>query len=169
VRLLSAAGWPSWSTCAIVSAGPPPASRIAAAPRHVRKVLTITGLDDTVILADTVDDATHLITNTRSASRHFVWRPRPGHAPQPAPALRARPSAPTIPGRARPDGWQKGFATADRGCANPSSMSSTSRRATGNPSRPLRYSRAPNPRLSGERHVEALGGEAGEGGADVEG
>jgi hypothetical protein len=61
----------------------PPRDR--AAPRHVRKVptitvltitvLTITGLGDTVILADTVDDATHLITNTRSASRHFVWRP----------------------------------------------------------------------------------------------
>ena len=44
-------------------------------PTHVWKVLTITGLGDTVILADTVDDATHLITNTRSASRHFVWRP----------------------------------------------------------------------------------------------
>ena len=40
----------------------PPRDR--AAPRHVRKVLAITGLDDTVILADTVDDATHLITNT---------------------------------------------------------------------------------------------------------
>jgi hypothetical protein len=48
-------------------------------------------------------------------------------------------------------------------------MSSTSRPATGNPSRPSGNSRTPNPRLSGERHVEALGGEAGEGGADVEG
>jgi len=28
---------------------------------------------------------------------------------------------------------------------------------------------AADPRLSGERHVEALGGEAGEGGSDVEG
>jgi hypothetical protein len=47
-------------------------------------------------------------------------------------------------------------------------MSSTSRPATGNPPG-HRDSRTPNARLSGERHVEALGGEAGEGGADVEG
>ena len=58
---------------------------IAAAPRHVRKVPTITGLDDIVILADTVDDATRLTSNTRSASRHFVWRPRPGHRCSPLP------------------------------------------------------------------------------------
>jgi anti-anti-sigma regulatory factor len=45
---------------------------IAAAPRHVRKVLTITGLDDTVILADTVADATHLITTTPQR-RAALW------------------------------------------------------------------------------------------------
>jgi len=35
---------------------------LAAAPRLVRRVLTITGLDDTMLLADTVDDAVHLVT-----------------------------------------------------------------------------------------------------------
>jgi hypothetical protein len=53
--------------------------------------------------------------------------------------------------------------------ANPSSMSSTSRPATGNPSGHRGTAAPRKRRLSGERHVEALGGEAGEGGADVEG
>ena len=35
---------------------------LAAAPRLVRRVLAITGLDDTMMLADTVDDAVHLLT-----------------------------------------------------------------------------------------------------------
>jgi anti-anti-sigma factor len=35
---------------------------LAAAPRLVRRVLAITGLDDTMMLADTVDDAVRLVT-----------------------------------------------------------------------------------------------------------
>ena len=35
---------------------------LAAAPRLVRRVLVITGLDDTMMLADTVNDAVHLLT-----------------------------------------------------------------------------------------------------------
>ena len=35
---------------------------LAAAPRLVRRVLAITGLDDTMMLADTLDDAIHLMT-----------------------------------------------------------------------------------------------------------
>jgi anti-anti-sigma factor len=35
---------------------------LAAAPRLVRRVLVITGLDDTMMLSDTVDDAVHLVT-----------------------------------------------------------------------------------------------------------
>jgi anti-sigma B factor antagonist len=46
---------------------------IAAAPRHVRKVLTVTGLDDTLILADTVDDAGRLITAKTPQHRPALW------------------------------------------------------------------------------------------------
>ncbi len=35
---------------------------LAAAPRLVRRVLEIAGLDDTMLLADTVDDAARLVT-----------------------------------------------------------------------------------------------------------
>ena len=35
---------------------------LAAAPRPVRRVLAITGLDQTMVVADTVDDAMHLLT-----------------------------------------------------------------------------------------------------------
>ncbi len=35
---------------------------LAAAPPRIRRVLAITGLDDTMLLADTLDDAVHLVT-----------------------------------------------------------------------------------------------------------
>ncbi len=35
---------------------------LSAAPPVVRRVLAITGLDDTMLLADTLDDAVHLVT-----------------------------------------------------------------------------------------------------------
>jgi anti-sigma B factor antagonist len=44
---------------------------LAAAPRLVRRVLAITGLDDTMMLADMVDDAVHLVTTP------IPQRPRP--------------------------------------------------------------------------------------------
>jgi anti-anti-sigma factor len=44
---------------------------LAAAPRLVRRILAITGLDDTMLLADTVDDAVHLVTTP------IPPRPRP--------------------------------------------------------------------------------------------
>jgi len=44
---------------------------LAAAPRHVRRLLAITGLDHTMMLADTVDDAVHQLTTP------IPPRPRP--------------------------------------------------------------------------------------------
>ena len=44
---------------------------LAGASPSVRRVLTITGLDDTMLLADTVDDAVHLVTTP------IPPRPRP--------------------------------------------------------------------------------------------
>jgi anti-sigma B factor antagonist len=44
---------------------------LAAAPPLVRRVLAITGLDDTMTLADTLDDAIHLMTTP------IPQRPRP--------------------------------------------------------------------------------------------
>jgi len=44
---------------------------VAAAPRLVRRVLAIAGLADTMLLADTVDDAVHLVTTP------IPPRPRP--------------------------------------------------------------------------------------------
>jgi anti-sigma B factor antagonist len=52
---------------------------LAATPPSVRRVLAITGLDDTMMLADTVDDAIHLLTAPipqRPRPRSLV--PRPG-------------------------------------------------------------------------------------------
>jgi anti-anti-sigma factor len=44
---------------------------LAAAPRLVRRVLVITGLADTMMLADTLDDAVHLVATP------MPQRPRP--------------------------------------------------------------------------------------------
>lgn len=62
VRLLSAAGVTELVVLCDRLTRASARLAIAAAPRHVRRVLTVTGLADIVILADTVDDATHLIT-----------------------------------------------------------------------------------------------------------
>ena len=63
---------------------------LAAAPRLVRRILAITGLDDTMILADTLHDAVQLVTTpipdrprplslvseTRSCGMHHRHLPR---------------------------------------------------------------------------------------------
>jgi len=58
---------------------------VAAAPRLVRRVLAITGLDDTMVLADTVDDAVHLVTTPIPPRR----RPRPFSATRPCGCIAA--------------------------------------------------------------------------------
>ena len=48
---------------------------LAAAPRLVRRVLVIAGLDDTMMLADSLDDAVHLVatpTSRRARPRSLV-------------------------------------------------------------------------------------------------
>jgi anti-anti-sigma factor len=42
---------------------------LAAAPRLVQRILAITGLDDTMMLADNVDDAVHLVATPGEAHR----------------------------------------------------------------------------------------------------
>jgi anti-sigma B factor antagonist len=73
VRLLSAAGLTELVDLRDRLGRAAACLAIAAAPRHVRKVLAITGLDDTVLLADTVDDAGRLITAQTPQRRAALW------------------------------------------------------------------------------------------------
>jgi anti-anti-sigma factor len=66
---------------------------LAAAPRLVRRVLAITGLDDTMMLADTVDDAVHLVTTPippRPAATVVLRGPAVRGTPPPAPPTGVR-------------------------------------------------------------------------------
>jgi anti-sigma B factor antagonist len=73
VRLLSAAGLTELVDLRDRLSRAAARLAIAAAPRHVRKVLTITRLDDTVLLADTVDDAVRLVTAQTPLHRPALW------------------------------------------------------------------------------------------------
>lgn len=62
VRLLSAAGVTEVVDLRDRLARAGARLALAAAPPRVRRILAITGLDDTIVLADTVDDAIQLMT-----------------------------------------------------------------------------------------------------------
>ena len=66
---------------------------LAAAPRPVRRVLAITGLDQTMVVADTVDDAVHLLT------AEIPRRPPPRAVPATRSCDADRVSAGSPPGR----------------------------------------------------------------------